>query len=174
MGQRSFRSLIPKHPVSFRRRSLTGPACSSKLDSRSPQPLQAMETSGGRGRRMAGTGGSGTPLPRSRLKRSPRCGPNVRLGASGSRRAATDRRRTNTTVAELWQIVGGLGRCYCATCGHPMILPSVFNLPMFMPARLVGSDTEREVTWAAPEVPSSHRSAVRNRPFLRQPALPRR
>ena len=36
-------------------------------------------------------------------------------------------------------------------------------------ARLLGSD---EVTWAAPEVPSSHRSAVRNRAVLRQPPLP--
>jgi hypothetical protein len=96
----------------------------------------------------------------------------VVVRTSGSVRRAADGQQptavgTNSTVAELWQIVGALGRC-CLGYLQPSDDPSrSLTIRCSCRARLLGSDTE-EVTWAAPEVPSSHGSAVRNREFLRQ------
>jgi hypothetical protein len=93
---------------------------------------------------------------------------SVRRAAGGQQPTAVG---TNRTVAELWQIVGALGRC-CLGHLRPSDDPSrSLTIRCSCRARLLGSDTE-EVTWAAPEVPSSHRSAVRNRAVLRQPPLP--
>jgi hypothetical protein len=142
------------------------------LDSRSPQPSKPWELP------VAAAGG--WPALAAVAMPLPRCGSSGRrvvVRTSCSVRRAADRQQptavgTNSTVAELWQIVGALGRCYLGYLRPSMILPAS-NLRCSCQARLVGPDTE-EVTWAAPEVPSSHRSAVRNRPFLRHPSLPRR
>ena len=122
---------------------------------------------------MPGTGGGGDASSTVRLMWC-----RVVVRTSGSVRRAADGQQptaigTNSTVAELWQIVGALGRC-CLGYLRPSDDPSrSLTIRCSCRARLLGSDTE-EVTWAAPEVPSSHRSAVRNRAFLRQPPLPRR
>jgi hypothetical protein len=62
-----------------------------------------------RGRRMAGTGDASSTVAAQVVAG---CGPNVRLGASGSRRAATDRRRDQHDRCRTVQLIGALGRCH--------------------------------------------------------------
>jgi hypothetical protein len=162
MAQRSFRSLIPKHSVRFGVDLDWDQRVPQTLDSRSPQPSKPWELP------VAAAGG--WPALAAVAMPLPRCGSSgrrVMVRTSGSVRRAADGQQptaveTNSTVAELWQIVGALGRC-CLGYLQPSDDPSrSLTIRCSCRARLLGSDTE-EVTWAAPEVPSSHRSAVRNR-----------
>jgi hypothetical protein len=86
--------------------------------------------------------------------------PKVRLGASGSRRAATDRRRDRhdpcRTVAD-HRRARALTPSF--TCRFPTILPDLLTIRRIGRSRLVGSDTE-EVTGSNPVAPTRHNASL--------------
>jgi hypothetical protein len=97
--------------------------------------------------------------------------PKVRVGASGSRRAATDRRRDQH---DPWRTVADrrMARAMTPsfTCGFLMILPGPLTVRRTGSQSLVGSDTE-EVTGSNPVAPTTYHRWSERRPLPRGGAL---